>query len=87
MVLAHPVAEAQLTLAVDVSDLHVGAVLQQRAGGRCHMEAPVFVFFQRSWSQCKQDTLPSTESCMPISPPYAISGWQHFRPVDLLQQT
>jgi RNase H-like domain found in reverse transcriptase/Reverse transcriptase (RNA-dependent DNA polymerase) len=30
--LAHPVAGAELALAVDASDLHVGAVLQQREG-------------------------------------------------------
>jgi RNase H-like domain found in reverse transcriptase len=30
--LAHPVAGAELALAVDASDLHVGAVLQQQEG-------------------------------------------------------
>ena len=31
--LAHPVPSAEISLAVDASDTHVGAVLQQRARG------------------------------------------------------
>jgi RNase H-like domain found in reverse transcriptase len=65
--LAHPVAGAELALAVDASDLHVGAVLQQREGptaigGR-------WDFSRKNWSRPKQDIQRSIENYMPALPP------------------
>jgi len=50
--LAHPVAEAQLVLAVDASDTHVGAALQQRVGP--HRALQPLGFFSKKLEKSQQ---------------------------------
>jgi RNase H-like domain found in reverse transcriptase len=64
--LAHPVAGAELALAVDASDLHVGFYSNEKGpppnGGW-------WGFSRKNWSQPKQDTQPLIVNCTPVSLP------------------
>ena len=65
--LAFPTETADLALATDASATHVGAVLQQREGGRWGSSRP-------SWKRHSCHTALSTENCAPSSQGSAISA-------------
>ena len=70
MPLAHPLPHAELSLATDASDTHIGGVLQQQEvkGWR-----PLGFFSKKlSSTECKYSAL--TGSCWPPSPPSTTSG-------------
>ena len=69
MELAHPVEVAELSLEVDASSTHVGAVLHQHTGS---VKRPLG-FFSVKLNQHSRNTLLLTTSCWPAIWAFVIS--------------